>query len=259
MVMKLIKFTFFSLLLSTGFMVDANAQGLGNRGDGQRGGNGRPNIEHNQNAQRPAPASNDRGGVRQSNNRFETSTRPSVVRNNEPSRIDRGGMPNQNNHSIIKNDGRNDRRDPIRINNGSHANYSYAKPVHNFDHRKYNSYHYNNMSFYGNNGMYYRNYNNSFVRFMPPVGFQINILPAGYVNINLGSNAYYFYEGVYYQRYRQAYRVVEPPMGAIVYALPYGYERVDYRGELLYEYAGVLYDKVYHRGERVYQVVGYLS
>ena len=90
--------------------------------------------------------------------------------------------------------------------------------------------------------------------------FRINILPAGFLTINIGNrNPYYFYEGVYYRPYRSYYEVVEAPIGALVYALPAGYERIDYDGERLYEFGGTLYQKIYDRGVRAYQVVGYLD
>ena len=95
---------------------------------------------------------------------------------------------------------------------------------------------------------------------MPYVGFRINVLPVGYVTINVGNrNPFYFYEGVYYRPNRNYYEVVQAPIGAIVYALPAGYERINYDGEYLYEFGDVLYQKIYYRGSRAYQVVGYLD
>ncbi|WP_147439112.1 DUF6515 family protein [Faecalibacter macacae] len=288
--MKLIRFTFLSLIMTSGLMVELNAQDRGGRGEGQRNAGGKPNVENHQRSQRT-----DSPNVRmeQSNRGRVETNRPNreVVR--QQSSVNQGNQRIERNSTVVKqdnkgrdtrverpqvqtakrpevkhdqrrpevrHDGHSDRREPIRINNSRQQhNYSYSKPVKNFDHKRYNSYHYNNVKFYGQNGVYYRHYNNNYVRFMPPVGFRINVLPAGFISLNIGSRPFYFYEGVYYERYRNDYRVVEPPMGAIVYALPYGYERINYYGENLYEYAGVLYDRIYHRGERVYQVVGYLS
>ena len=270
--MKLIRFTFLSLIVASSMMVELSAQDRGGRGEGQRREGNRPAMESNQRPQRnDAPnvrmEQTNRGKieanrpnrevVKQQTPTQRVERNPAVVKQNDrvrDTRVDRTNTQIANRPEV-----RPERREPIRINNSKQHNYSYSKPVKNFDHKRYNSYYYNNVNFYGHNGVYYKPYNNGYVRFMPPVGFRINILPAGYISLNIGARPFYFYEGIYYEKYRNDYRVVEPPMGAIVYALPYGYEKVEYYGEYLYEYAGVLYDKVYHRGERVYQVVGYLS
>ena len=152
----------------------------------------------------------------------------------------------------------NGRRDPIRVPRYEN-NYSYGRPIQQLDHRRYNNYHYNNTHFYGHNGIYYRPWNNGYVRFTPPIGFRINILPVGTISITIGNRLSYFYEGIFYQQYGNGYQVIAPPIGTYVYALPSGYERIEYQNQLYYEFAGVLYDKVYYQGESMYQVVGYLS
>ena len=262
--MRNIRFTFFSLaLVFAAAGVDAQDRGAGGRGEQQRHESGRPN---DRNAQ-------PMGRVSQNDNRFphqSANNRPPQVDrnrdarpqiNNGRDRVNPGGnnhvfnQGNRDNHKVIDNS--RSRREPIRISNVH--NHSYGKPVPKFDHRGYDRFHHNSLDFYGRNGIYYRKYNNNYVRFAPPVGFRINVLPKGFITINIGSRPYYFYEGVYYARNNSYYSVVEPPVGAIVYALPSGYERVEYYGEQYYEFAGVLYEKIYHRGDRAYQVVGYLS
>lgn len=266
--MKNIRFTFLSLaLVFAAAGVDAQERGAGGRGEHQRHESVRPNERNTQ----------PMGRVTQNTNRF-----PQHADNNKPSQVvknrevrpqvnsgrDRISNPpnnghvynqgNRDNHKVIDNS--KNRREPIRISNHNNKyNYSYGKPINKFDHRNYDRFRYNNLDFYGKNGIYYRNWNNNFVRYAPPVGFRINILPKGFITINIGNNPYYFYEGVYYTRNNSYFSVVEPPVGAIVYALPSGYEKVEYYGEQYYEFAGVLYEKIYHRGDRAYQVVGYLS
>lgn len=273
--MKLIRFTLLGLVFTTALVSGVNAQERG-RGE-QRRESSRPAHE-----MRSTPSRNERSSQRVErpqrevqNHRVERPTpnrgrvetvrhQPEVGKPKDNHRVIQ--RPDQRHTQKIENrspqriDNHTVRREPIRIDNRKHnTHYSYSKPIHNFDKRHYDTYRYNNMSFYGRDGIFYRHYNNNYVRFMPPIGFRINILPVGSITINIGNRPYYFYEGVYYERRNSSYYVAEPPLGAIVYALPSGYERIDYNGEYLYEFAGVLYDKIYHRGERVYQVVGYLS
>lgn len=239
--MKILKFTFLSVVLSSIAMIDANAQGP--RREGDRPNEGHHRIENN-------GRRNETSRVQHTPNRVEPNrnTKP------QPPRMEERNRPNHGPNPSIA---RQDRREPIRIHN--HKNHSYGKPINNFDHKGYKTYHHNHVKFYGNNGLYYKLFNNSYVRFTPPIGFNINILPAGYISINIGSRPYYFYEGVYYERHRHQYRVVQPPLGALVYELPYGYERINYYGKSLYEFAGVLYDKVYHHNGVAYEIVGYLG
>lgn len=275
--MKTIRFTLLSIALAAVMVTEVDAQ--------QRG-NGAVRSEHRSEGNRPNPALNRPGGDRgPSNHRIENNrndnrreqpkfesnrnTGRETVRhqdqsvynrpNHEMARVDHREV-RRDQPKVIPNGNRNDRREPIRINNSKgHINYSYNKPVRNININHYHNYSYNNMNFYGHNGIFYRYHNNNYYRITPPLGFRINFLPSGYITINIGSRPYYFYEGVYYERYLSDYRVVEPPVGAIVYALPSGYERIDYYGNYYYEFAGVLYDKIYYRGETAYQVVGYLS
>ena len=271
--MKLIRFTLLGLVFTTALVAEVSAQERGGARGEQRRESARPVQEMRQSPQRVERGTqrNDRATtnvqqrterVTPNRDRVETvRTNPSVVQHRDNNRVpDRQDNRIENNRVAQRNDNSIGRREPIRIDNRNNKyTHSYAKPIHNFDKRRYDTYHHNNMSFYGRDGIFYRNWNNNYVRFMPPVGFRVNRLPLGYVSIHFGNRPLYFYEGIYYQKRNSYYYVAEPPVGAIVYALPSGYERVNYNGEYLYEFAGVLYDKIYHRGERVYQVVGYLS
>ncbi len=254
----------------SGIQSQGNHQNFG----GNRRNEGiRPNISQNQN--RPSQGQNrfdnDRGNyaVRPNGNGSSSSNtlspnRPSQGQNHFDN--DRGNLTNRpNTNGTINNQNynrpnlnNNGRRDPIYIpNNGN--NYSYGRPIQNIDHHRYSNYRYNNIYFYGNNGIYYRPWNNGYIRFSPPIGFSINILPFGAITINIGNRPAYFYEGIYYQKYNNGYQVIKPPIGTYVYALPSGYERVEYYNQLYYEFAGILYEKVYYQGENMYQVVGYLG
>ena len=240
LVMKILKFTFFSVMLSSVMMVDAKGQGP--RRDGDRPGQDGPHRIEN-NGRRHEPMRPQHAPQRMEDRRGPQRPAPQRIENHRP------------NHgpAMVK----NDHRAPIRIQQPKH--HSYGKPVPNFDHRGYHTYHHNHVKFYGNNGLYYKFHNNAYVRFAPPIGFNIQILPVGHISINIGSRPYYFYEGVYYERHNRAYRVVQPPIGALVYELPYGYEKINYHGKSLYEFAGVLYDKVYQHSGVAYEIVGYLG
>ena len=284
--MKVVYFTIFTLLFS---FTEMNAQDHRREGGGpssreNRGPNGLGNhngprnerrIENHSQPNRPNSNNQSFGGNRR-NDHGNFAGRPEVNRPNH-SQTNRPNLNNQGFGGNHKNDhgnfaGRpemnrpnhrpgvidNSRRNPIHSPNYGN-NYSYGRPIHQLDHHRFNDYHYNNTRFYGHNGIYYRPWNNGYVRFTPPIGFSINILPIGAISINIGNRPSYFYEGIFYQQYNNSYQVIVPPVGTYVYALPSGCERIEYQNQLYYEFAGVLYDKVYYQGEKVYQVVGYLS
>jgi len=238
------KVLYFSLLGFALSFVSVSAQGREGRRDSNEKENSRY-IQHQQGR---------RGeNENQPNRRFENN-RPHRNENRREDYSDKKRWDNSRKETVFN----NSRKAPIRIKNNG-QNYSYRNSVNESKIRGFEHYHFNKANFYGRNGIYYKPFNKGYVRFMPPVGFNINILPTAAITINIGSNPYYFYEGVYYKRSNRHYQVVEPPLGAFVYALPMGYERVNHRGQLYYEFAGVLYEKVYYRGEQGYQVVGFLS
>lgn len=289
--MKKIRFTLLGVAFTAMLAVGVNAQDRGHRG-GERGsssrevsrsqGNGRSEMARTENRTSRIEGNrterSDRGNSRNESwkssstrtNREESTrinrdntavvgSRPSSNRDYDNGRHNReNSQGDQGNRSeSLKN--RDFHKNPVRISSSS-SSYRGNRPVSNVNVRNYHKYSYNSYNFYGNNGIYYRPYNSGYVRYMPYVGFRINVLPVGYVTINIGNrNPYYFYEGVYYRPNRSYYEVIEAPIGAIVYALPAGYERVNYDGEYLYEFGGVLYQKIYYRGSRAYQVVGYLD
>ena len=293
--MKVVYFTIFTLLLSFTTMnaQEHRREGGGpspreNRGGHHNGGTNEGRGSHHSQPNRSMHHEQRIGGDRNHNighqggrpgrnEHGNMAGRPEMGRPQQhrpvgegigrPDRNDHGNMVgrpemNRPNHSQPSNHRPgvidNGRRDPIRVPSYGN-NYSYGRPIQQLDHRRYNNYHYNNTRFYGYNGIYYRQWNNGYVRFNPPIGFSINILPVGSISINIGNRPCYFYEGIYYERYNNGYQVILPPIGTYVYALPSGYERISYQNQLYYEFGGVIYDKVYYQGENMYQVVGYLS
>lgn len=73
----------------------------------------------------------------------------------------------------------------------------------------------------------------------------INILPQGFVTINVGDDTFYYCNGVFYQRIMrdQKYVIVPPPIGAVVFNIPQGYELMFMDGLTYYEYQGVYYKR----------------
>ncbi|WP_163709398.1 DUF6515 family protein [Mangrovibacterium lignilyticum] len=117
----------------------------------------------------------------------------------------------------------------------------------------------NNKDFYYESGIYYRKYNDNYIKVAPPVGLSIQLLPQGSVRIAINNRNVFYFEGVFYQQSNNGYVVETPPVGAIVDALPADYERVELNGLLYYEYNGILYSRVRYDSDRAYQVVGYLE
>ncbi|MGH7973283.1 MAG: DUF6515 family protein [Limisphaerales bacterium] len=66
-------------------------------------------------------------------------------------------------------------------------------------------------------------------------------LPAGCLQLSVGSNAYYYYDGIYYQTGPAGYTVVAPPVGAIVPQLPEGAETIPMGMSSYYYAAGAFY------------------
>ncbi|MEG0187336.1 MAG: DUF6515 family protein, partial [Algoriella sp.] len=210
--MRKIRFTLLGVAFTAMMAVGVNAQERGNRRGSE--GNSRETTR--------VQTNNGRSEVSRNDNRVDNNRTDRISRDTNRSDVNRTTRPSTNNDRISRdntavvgsrptsnrdwnngnknNDNRRSDRDyhnnPIRMSNSSY-NRNY-RPVSNFDVNRYNKYSYNNYNFYGNNGMYYRPYNNGYVRYMPSIGFRINILPVGFVTINTGNrNPYYFYEGVY--------------------------------------------------------------
>lgn len=78
------------------------------------------------------------------------------------------------------------------------------------------------------------------------LGQPINVLPPGFVTINVGDEIYYYCSGVFYQMIMrdQQYVVVPPPIGAVVFNIPQGYQLMLINGTSYYEYQGVYYKRV---------------
>jgi hypothetical protein len=81
----------------------------------------------------------------------------------------------------------------------------------------------------------------------PPVlGPAIDILPSGFVTINVGDETYYYCNGIFYQKIMrdQKYAIVPPPIGAVVFSIPQGYQYMFIDGISYYAYEGVYYKRV---------------
>lgn len=271
--MKKIRFTILGLAFTALFAIGVNAQERGSRGERNS------KESHVTKNKRPdAARGNSRINNHKDNNswnndsrikRVEPTKRATTPRNsrdnsnwNKDRRIKRV-EPTRSTTRISSNSSnslsnRDFRNNPVRINSSRISRST--RPITNVNVKHYKKYKHNNVNFYANKGIYYRSNNNGYVRYMPSNGFRVNILPIGYSTINLGNrNSYYFYEGVYYKPYKNYYEVIQAPIGAIVYGLPSGYERVRFSGEYIYEFGGTLYQRINHRGDRAYQVIGYLS
>jgi len=80
----------------------------------------------------------------------------------------------------------------------------------------------------------------------PPVlSPAIDILPQGFVTINVGDETYYYYQGIFYQMIMrdQKYVVVPPPVGAVVFNIPKNYQYMFIDGASYYVYQGVYYKR----------------
>jgi hypothetical protein len=73
----------------------------------------------------------------------------------------------------------------------------------------------------------------------------IDILPQGFITINVGDETYYYCKGIFYQKIMQVqkYVVVPPPIGAMVFNIPQGYQLILIDGAAYYESQGVYYKR----------------
>jgi len=81
----------------------------------------------------------------------------------------------------------------------------------------------------------------------PPIlGPAIDILPKGFVTVNVGEETFYYCNGIFYQKVMrdQKYVVTPPPIGAVVFDLPKDYQYLYINGTSFYEYKGVYYKRV---------------
>lgn len=78
------------------------------------------------------------------------------------------------------------------------------------------------------------------------LGQPIDILPHGFITINVEDETYYYCNGIFYQKVilEQKYTVVPPPIGAVVFTIPQGYQLMLIDGVSYYEYEGVYYKRV---------------
>lgn len=73
------------------------------------------------------------------------------------------------------------------------------------------------------------------------IGGFYNVLPNGYVPLQVGGTPYYYYQGAYYEPESTGYVAVTPPVGALVPALPPGAEAVQAGPYVYYYAAGAFY------------------
>jgi Family of unknown function (DUF6515) len=125
------------------------------------------------------------------------------------------------------------------------------------------------------NGVYYRPYGTGFRIVTPPVGILVNVLPAGFVSVNIAGRPYFCAGGVYYmQTEPNVYVVVQKPAEAIVTVpvkadgyvitqntivttLPQGTILVNINNKRYYKVNDTYYEKVTtENGEISYRVVG---
>ncbi len=78
------------------------------------------------------------------------------------------------------------------------------------------------------------------------LGQPIDILPQGFITINVSDENFYYCNGIFYQRIMrdQKYMVVPPPVGGVVYTIPQGYQYMFIDGVVYYECKGVYYQRV---------------
>ena len=78
------------------------------------------------------------------------------------------------------------------------------------------------------------------------LGQAIDILPEGFVTINVGDETYYYCNGVFYQKVMrdQKYVITPPPIGAVVFNIPDGYQYMFVNGISYYVYQGIYYRRV---------------
>lgn len=76
------------------------------------------------------------------------------------------------------------------------------------------------------------------------IGTAIDILPAGFVAVRVGTGRFFYHRGVFYQPYRGGYLVVAAPLGAVVPRPPGGHIVVLVENDPYVYYRGVFYQPV---------------
>lgn len=110
------------------------------------------------------------------------------------------------------------------------------------------------------NGLFYRQHNNAFHVFAPPIGIRIRTLPSGHYRFVHQAVPHFYYHGVFYQQRDNEYEVVEPQVGMIVPEIPNDdVDEITIDGEKLYAHDNVLYKQITTKGVVQYEVVGTLT
>ena len=115
------------------------------------------------------------------------------------------------------------------------------------------------LNYYYSNRNYYTYSGGRYIVIQPKIGFRINTLPVGYVNVRFNNKHYFWSNGVFYTQVNNEYEVIEPEIGTVIYELPADYERVTIDGNTYYEFSNVLYEKIQIDGSRAYEVVGFID
>ena len=76
--------------------------------------------------------------------------------------------------------------------------------------------------------------------YYPPLGYSVNILPPGYLELNYSRRNLFFHGGVWYTPSPGGFVVVRPPVGVVIPMLPPGYSSVMVAG-VPYYYANDTY------------------
>jgi hypothetical protein len=114
---------------------------------------------------------------------------------------------------------------------------------------------YNNLYYYFDDGIYYRQDDDRYQVVPAPVGHKIKKLPKEAYQLNVDGQIYYYYFGTFYVPADKQYVVVEPPVGAMVQEIPQRYEKVEVEGQTYYILNGVQYKAVLQNNEVWYQVI----
>jgi hypothetical protein len=117
-----------------------------------------------------------------------------------------------------------------------------------------------NRHYYWFNGGFYDYDNFGFYWMFPPIGFEINFIPANCYYFYYNYRPYYYYAGVFYVPIDNTpnYVVAEPPVGAIVQSIPDDATQLVIDGQIYLTYNNIIYKQVDVEGTTAYKVVGKL-
>jgi hypothetical protein len=76
--------------------------------------------------------------------------------------------------------------------------------------------------------------------YYPAIGYNVTVLPSGFLTLGFGSRRFFFQSGVWYEPVGVGYAVVQPPVGVFAPVLPPDYSTV-WVGNVPYYYANNVY------------------